>query len=536
MSLFLCLQGNTYHFRKAIPLPLQPYFGKREFKKTLKTGNKHEASHKAALLNSKVDKIISICSSVVDSNSYTEDNKKDIILDSYAEHFSNNFNKQNSTPINFQHTPISSPPITGLSAQDEFNFEKILLNAFVQNEYLAKIYDLLSRYINFKINTPTPSHSQSVLPSTVNELHIDKTASLKQIITEYTIDRESAGKWKAKTREENLACYDNFLDFAGRDITCSDIDYHLVRTYRDTLKKLPANRNKSPEFRNKSIQELLALKVNNPMSATTVNKNLSRLSSLFKFAVKLGKMTTNPAEGLEISVKKKASELRSVYTHDELQRLFTSDDYLNDSFKKSYMFWAIPIALFTGMRQTEIAQLYLDDIQNENGIWFIDVNDSAKDKKLKNLNSRRKIPLHDFLSKSLNLPAYVKSLQAKGQIRLFPELSHGRDGYGQTVSRWYNGYVTGAKRGYKRICGIKATKVAKKDFHSFRHTLIDHLKQKQVDPVLLHEFDGHSFGSMTMDRYGKEFRLETMYKKIVTQISFDKELDLEHLSRSQYVL
>lgn len=594
MSLFLCLQGNTYHYRKAIPATLRPYLGKWEIKQTLRTGNKLEAKRKASLFNEKINKTILAARKVMGESSLSELEKKKIvsgyfhfILRTYDLHLEDDYEDYpclRAAVEMFGEDP--EPYIYNERVNQEKESFEIALSNHRKKDYkvvkfVAKcssklfaqdldenkltpplLFDLSLAGVDARRliyarsqgeNPPIPDQYKDFDPSKNigNPDSIPTTPSvqfkpqnpqlktkesegypLSKIIEDYTIDRRSAGKWNEKTKSENLACYNNFLEFTGENIFCADIDYHLVRDYREALTKLPANRNKSKKFRGKSIREILKMRVDNPMSTTTVNKNLNRLSSLFKFAIKLEKMNVNPAEGLELSVATKDSELRAVYSNDELQRLFNSDEYLNDSFKKPFMFWVIPIALFTGMRQTEIAQLHLHDIKKEGDIWYIDINDDTKTKKLKNKNARRKVPLHDFLSKTLNLSAYAEKLKSEGHKRLFPELNYGRDGYGQTVSRWYND----TKRGYKIRYGIKSTQISKKDFHSFRHTAIDHLKQKQVDVELLHEFDGHSFGTMTMDRYGKAYHLKTVYGKIVSQISFDQELDLKHLMKSKYVL
>ena len=66
---------------------------------------------------------------------------------------------------------------------------------------------------------------------------------------------------------------------------------------------------------------------------------------------------------------------RAPFTDEDLAKLMRSKEYIKDSHRRSYQFWTPIIALFTGMRQDEIAQLHLDDIkQDEEGICLIDVN------------------------------------------------------------------------------------------------------------------------------------------------------------------
>jgi integrase len=99
-------------------------------------------------------------------------------------------------------------------------------------------------------------------------------------------------------------------------------------------------------------------------------------------------------------------------------------------------------------------------------------------------------------------------MKSKGEIRLFPELAQRRDGYGQTVSKWY--------QRYKERCGIGQGKT----FHSFRHTFITHLKHKQVDPFMIHELDGHTIDSETMGRYGKRYTPEILLREAIEKIDY----------------
>ena len=94
--------------------------------------------------------------------------------------------------------------------------------------------------------------------------------------------------------------------------------------------------------------------------------------------------------------------------------------------RKSYQFWTPIIALFTGMRQNEIAQLHLEDIrQDEEGVWLIDVNDRG-DKKVKTKSARRLIPIYPFIVKELKLPDYVEMLKGEGGNTAFPRVKKGQ--------------------------------------------------------------------------------------------------------------
>jgi len=58
------------------------------------------------------------------------------------------------------------------------------------------------------------------------------------------------------------------------------------------------------------------------------------------------------------------------------------------------------LALFTGGRKTELAQLDAGDVQKLDGIWCIRITSSADgEKRLENMNSRRDIPVHPELER-----------------------------------------------------------------------------------------------------------------------------------------
>ncbi|WP_321403844.1 site-specific integrase [Maridesulfovibrio sp.] len=574
MGLFLCLQGHTYHYRKVIPAPLRPYLGKREIKKSLQTGNKLEARRKSLVLGEKVEKIIQYTRAIMAKSTLSDETKKKIITqyfqyliemnDKILDDDFNNYPLITETCEIFSADPTPLINLfrnhgeemdleTAIESHNKRDFDRLITDvkmsaeynghrlndkdfngSFLNNLSVARID--AARFICDQREGKCPITPKKYLPKQQPQINEPDSPLLQEVVDAYVEDRTKTGRWNEKSKQENIACYKTFIEFAGQDIRCADINYKLMTRYRDALLMLPPNINKSRKYRDKSIHEILSMQIDVTMSPSTVNKKLNRMSSLFKFAVKIQSMQINPAEKLELKIETKDSDLREVYTNQELQQLFDSPQYVNDNFTYPYMFWAIPIALFTGMRQTEIAQLYLDDIKQEDDIWYFDINDSTYDKKIKTKNAKRKIPMHNFLSKELNLPAFAQRLRDSEQKRLFPDINRGRDGYGQRISRWYNGNSSNSL-GYKIKCGIKpSNNEAKKDFHSFRHTLINHLKQKLVDSKLLHEFDGHSLGSMTLDRYGKAYEIKTVFEEIVCNISFDQDLNLKHLKKSKHVL
>lgn len=144
---------------------------------------------------------------------------------------------------------------------------------------------------------------------------------------------------------------------------------------------------------------------------------------------------------------------------------------------------------------------------------MIRISEEGGKKRLKTKAAKRLIPIHPFLIR-LGLISFVDSLRQADQIRLFPELKERRDGYGQTVSKWFASYCT--------RCGIDE---AGKVFHSFRHTVIDHLKQADVPKEKIAALVGHEDDSETFGRYGKDFRPSTLLG-VVKELNFSESVNL----------
>ena len=100
------------------------------------------------------------------------------------------------------------------------------------------------------------------------------------------------------------------------------------------------------------------------------------------------------------------------------------------------------------------------------------------DKHLKTQSSRRIVPVHDTLIE-LGLIEFIELLKKKDskRERLFQELKYKSGNYNQNVSRWFN-------TRYLPLLGLKTDK---KNFHSFRHTVSDNLKQNGIEPHFVNE-------------------------------------------------
>jgi integrase len=103
----------------------------------------------------------------------------------------------------------------------------------------------------------------------------------------------------------------------------------------------------------------------------------------------------------------------------------------------------------------------------------------------------------------LGLLDYVNNQRTQNSDRLFPELEPVRGKLGHAPSKWFSRY---------RIkMGITDPK---KTFHSFRHTMIDDLRDAGVQDSLIKRIAGHEDSAVTFGVYGSRIPIKAMVEAI----------------------
>ena len=322
--------------------------------------------------------------------------------------------------------------------------------------------------------------------------------------------------------EEEIRNSVKFLTECFGDIPIGDITKEKSNIIKSHIKNYPKNRTKNPKYRDKDFHSLMKMKIpqQDIIHLTTINKHLGNLSSFMIWCVNNGYCNTNPFTGMKIKQKKSPRDERDRFSEKELKEIFSKQNYLHltkvekDSY---YRYWVPLIGVFTGMRSGEICSLYLDNIREIGGNqrkkrWCIDILEEPNrpDKKLKNQSSRRIVPIHDTLLE-LGFIDFITLLKKDTERkRVFEELNYNEGTYGRSISRFFNNR-------YLPLLGIKTDK---NGFHSFRHSVIDHLKQLGVEPHFINELVGHSQGNIDLDRYGKRYNPDILYNKCVKRIVY----------------
>ena len=364
--------------------------------------------------------------------------------------------------------------------------------------------------VNQEVHTDQKVSSLSKLESTCISVGIDKFISEKYKLT-------SKSEMMMRTHIEML------IEEFG-DISLGKLDRGMCVKFKDDIRKLPRNRSKIQQYRNLDFHEQVSLNVDEKdrISTTTVNNILGYVSYFMKWSRINGFVEVNLFEGMKLKKQIRQRDERDRFTEKEIKKIFQKHNYIEFTEVENHKYsnyWTPLISVFSGMRLNEICSLYLDNIIQEkvNGrkkIWCFNILEEPDrpDKHLKTLSSKRVVPIHDTLI-DLGFIEFVELLKKRhtNRQRLFQELKYGEGSYIRNVSYFFN-------KKYLPLLGLKTDK---KNFHSIRHTVVDHLKQRLVDISFINELVGHHHVNIDLDRYGKGFTTDIIYNKCVKKINYE---------------
>jgi integrase len=302
------------------------------------------------------------------------------------------------------------------------------------------------------------------------------------------------------------------------DIRLGAITREKAREFRDALARVPA---RLPEkLRRLPIRELLkasGIEKLPPPHSATVNKTLTMLSAITSHAEREGLMDVVPGfvnpfgKGLKLAVDEREAESREPFTAGDLTAIFSTGIYTRQERPKGgggeAAYWLPLIALFTGARQGEIAQLRIGDLRQdrETGTWFFDISTEGG-RTIKTASSRRKVPLHPELER-LGLLRYRQSLLSKGaspQDPLWPDFKFDtKAGRAGPWSKWFNRYL-------RDKAGVED---GGKVFHSFRHTFKRMARDAGLSEEMHDALTGHTGGGVGRS-YGGGFGLRSLAEAV----------------------
>ena len=258
-----------------------------------------------------------------------------------------------------------------------------------------------------------------------------------------------------------------------------------------------------------------------PIAKPTVKEYLILIQDFFDWAI--GSLRYPEGDNPFANIKKPSEgshggtgDGAEAFTDAELQQIF--QPALFASMKRPYQFWGPLIALFTGARSNEIAQLRVIDIVRDNGVLCIDITHEPNHPvptQTKNPNSVRRIPLHKKLL-AIGFEDFVADMKATGTQRLFG-LPIGDDGKCERyLSRDFN-------EGLAVKAGVY--KYRKKTLHSFRDTVANLLGKAKVWGPYIDRWMGHASRTVQGTHYARELTTDEALQQASAALNYPN-LDL----------
>ncbi|ENO86393.1 DUF4160 domain-containing protein [Thauera linaloolentis] len=291
--------------------------------------------------------------------------------------------------------------------------------------------------------------------------------------------------------------------------------------YRRVLDAFAAFNGRMPigEIRRKDLLAFRDHLLDSDQSPVTVNHKIGIIKTLFRTAVDYELMASNPAVEVRV-LETQQRKARVAFTVEELNSLFRAEIHAEGKRPRGggreAAFWLPLLALLTGARVEELAQLLVGDVRHAEGLGhYLCISDDAEHAQLKNGASRRRIPVHAILL-DCGFLDYVAG--RKGAGLLFPDLRpNSRGKLGGYFSTFFSGYL-------RRKVGIGDRR---KVFHSFRHTFKDTCRAVGIEEEVHDALTGHA-APRASRRYGNEqYPLEPLFEAIARfEIA---GLDIAHL-------
>jgi integrase len=266
-------------------------------------------------------------------------------------------------------------------------------------------------------------------PVTVVPQAVPGGVSLGQLIDAYREERVKRYGDEA-TNRKYAHVFRALEEGLGRDRPIRSITRADCRALRDLLAGMPTHMAKRyPGLTIEQASASAAQEGVQLISDRTLWSYMTNLSAVFNWGVEEEWLEKNPAKG--VAERGTAKVKRRGFTPAELTTLFASLDGDRDA--HPWRFWIPAVALYSGARAGELAQLLVGDIKRIEGRYCFDLSEfdergiRKEGKRLKTEASERLVPIHPALIRA----GFLRFVLSRGHPsdRLFPELKKG-------PSRW----------------------------------------------------------------------------------------------------
>lgn len=308
---------------------------------------------------------------------------------------------------------------------------------------------------------PAPRPETAVVPPKPRFSELQE-AFLTHMVT--PPDKDTRARWTPQTRDDGAKMFAIFVELMD-DQPVDQYSRADAGEFYDLMRRLPFShgKNRTGDSAREAIARAdLAEAEGKPvrrLKLRTVQRYFNTLSPYWTWLRTRGHVSDNIFSGFEFrGTKANRKKAHTLWTADELERLFRHWWFTSPALRDSARFWLPLIALHSGMRMEEIGHLRPCDVGQEDGIWYFNLCFHADDGwSPKTEAGERKVPVHSMLIR-LGLLNLVERRRRSGAPFVFPDLKPNRHGK----------LTKGFSRLFSKLkvaLGVAGDTV----FHSFRH-------------------------------------------------------------------
>lgn len=286
-------------------------------------------------------------------------------------------------------------------------------------------------------------------------------------------EREKAPGWAPPTKAAHGPVWRVLRDVLGASRDVATITRDDGRRLFETVKALPKGLAKIRALTGLTVPQAVERGARDRLPVIgpkTVNGSyMAFLSSAFSWGVKEQWLQANPVAGLTVVDPVDEADKRDPFSLEQLTTIFAGAPWSpRDPAPrgKPLHFWGPLLALFHGMRRSEIAQLGTGDVIVVDGVTVMRLRkDAETGRRVKTKHGRRIIPVHAELQR-MGFLAFVEEQRRAGDAQLFPGSAPNSNGqWGDGFSDWFTRLLETRKVTGQRL-----------GLHSFRHNFEDRLR------------------------------------------------------------
>jgi integrase len=512
---YLHLREGTYYFRIKIPLDLQDHYGsRRELKWSLKTKERPQAIQRLRQALARAEREFQEHRNIVQIPHTAPPLNLIFLSDEQIQNICNTYLDDMLTGDDQGRRDGIHRVMFEENKTAAIRTEALLRDAVAKGNHEA-IKEFVANYcriLNIELDCDKDSyqrlgyaflHAMTVVATTIR-----KRNEGEPIITSSIIPAE-APKIGSSSNSDGFSLttlYEDWLKAVkDRPATTVDDVKRIIDAFDEYIYKKPASQIKRSDV-NQFRDQLLN---DEELHYKTVEKKLSLLSAVLQYAYDNEKLEVNPAARIRITRPKVRDKSRVPYDREDLKRIFTGPIYSRRDRPKGgggeAAAWLPLLALYTGARIEELAQLNVEDIKSHTDTeWYIEIGDYAEGQSVKTNSSRRRVPIHPLLINA-GLIRYRNRLESAGSTRLFPDLkSDCKGNISGNFSKWWGRYA-------RKQFGIKDER---KVFHSFRHAFKERCRDDSIIEEIHDALTGHTGRSVGRSYGGEQYPLRPLFEAI----------------------